>query len=39
MATELSLVRAHVNFNMCDNISALIGLLTGGTGIGAIDFA
>ena len=34
MDTELSLVRAHVNFNMCDNISALIDLLTGGAGIG-----
>ena len=36
MATELSLARAHVNFNMCDNISALIDLLTGGTGIGML---
>ena len=36
MATELSLIRANVNFNMCDNISALIGLLTGGAGIGML---
>ena len=36
MATELSLIRAQVNFNMCDNISALIGLLAGGAGIGML---
>ena len=36
MAAELSSVRADVNFNMCDNISALIGLLTNGAGIGML---
>jgi DNA-binding transcriptional LysR family regulator len=36
MAAELSSVRAKVNFNMCDNISALIGLLSGGAGIGML---
>jgi DNA-binding transcriptional LysR family regulator len=36
MAAELSSVRAKVNFNMCDNISALIGLLAGGAGIGML---
>lgn len=36
MAAELSSERAKVNFNMCDNISSLIGLLTGGAGIGML---
>ena len=36
MEAELSAVRAKVNFNMCDNLSALIGLLSGGAGIGML---
>jgi DNA-binding transcriptional LysR family regulator len=36
MAAQLGSVRSKVNFNMCDNISALIGLLTDGAGIGML---